>query len=224
MKSYIKSKLSYRLNENAKALFFDLKRLKTRLFQKKKKTSPKFKKLHIGSGAHTINGWINVDLVHSDCNLDLTHAKLPWINNSFDHIVSQHTIEHLFVEDELIPLLIELHRVLSINGEIWLSTPDMEKICKSYLNNACKDLYDDRKERMPEYTLEDFPLQHIMNDFFRQSGEHKNLFDFDFLKWTLEKAGFTIVERIKEKHLLEKFPDFLKRGDDIQTLYVKAKK
>jgi len=224
MKKYLKSKLSNRSLENLRAIYFDFKRFQTRLFQQKKQTVPKLKKLQLGAGVRQVEGWLNVDLVHSDCNLDLTYGKLPWENNCFDHIISQHVIEHLTIEDELLPLFVELRRVMTADGEMWLSTPDMRKICESYLNNNCQVMYDDRKERMPHWSLNGFPTQQMMNDFFRQGGEHKNLFDFELLEWLLQKAGFTKIVETNEKELLAQFPNFPKRNDDKQALYVRVKK
>jgi predicted SAM-dependent methyltransferase len=129
-----------------------------------------------------VKGWINVDLGQPDCDLDITKAFLPWTDNSFSAIASQHVIEHLYLEDEIIPLFAEMKRVLADDGSIWISTPDIEKICRSYLDNRCVDLYNDRKERMPHWSLNNLPVQQIMNNFFRQNGEHKNLFDFEMLK------------------------------------------
>lgn len=222
MKGLIKSKFSQRSFENLKSVSFEYKRLTTRLFQKKRKIDAAQPNLQLGAGIRKVNGFINVDLSGADVNLDLTYKTLPWKNNSFENIVSQHLIEHLYIKDELIPLLTELHRILKKNGTIWLATPDMKKICESYIKNKCADLVADRMERMPEWNLEDYPSQHMLNDLFHQEGEHKNLFDFDLLKWITEQAGFTIIEEIKEQDFIDVFPDFPKRNDELQSLYIKA--
>lgn len=221
MKKILHKKLSIRTLELVVAVYYELKRFKTRLFQTKKQTIPKLKNLHLGSGARKFESWLNVDLTNSDYNLDLTH-KLPWVDNSFEFVVSQHFIEHLTAEDELIPLFAELQRVVLPKGEMWLTTPDLEKLCFSYLNYKCKDLVEDRKTRMKNWSLNGFPSQHFMNDLFNHSGAHRNLFDFELLEWMLLKAGFSKVERTNEKDLLAKFPEIPKRGDDKQALYVKV--
>ena len=222
MKGYIKSKFSQRSFENLKTASFEYKRITTRWFQKTKKVSAQQPNLQLGAGIRKVDGFVNVDLSGADVNLDLTYKTLPWKNDIFKNIVSQHLIEHLFIKDELIPLLAELHRILEPDGTLWLATPDMEKICLSYINNKCKDLVADRKERMPDWDLEDYPSQHMMNDLFHQEGEHKNLFDFDFLKWILNQSGFQKIEKITEQNLIDQFPDFPRRNDDLQSLYVKA--
>lgn len=206
-----------------RALLYDFKRFKTRLFQQKKNINPSSDKLQLGSGVRKIKGWVNVDLAGSDFNLDLTYGRLPWKDASFESIVSQHVIEHLVLEDELIPLLKEAKRILKPMGELWLATPDLRKISRSYMEYNCADMYDDRVKRMSEWSLQGFPTQHMMNDFFHQQGEHKNLFDYELLKWTLEQAGFTNISQVTEKDLLNRFPGFPERGDDFQALYVVAK-
>ncbi len=221
MKKLLQEKLSIRALELVIAVYYELKRFKTRLLQTKKQSIPKLKKLHLGSGARKVQGWLNVDLTNSDYNLDLTY-KLPWVDNSFDFVVSQHFVEHLTAEDELKPLFAELQRVVAPKGEMWLTTPDLEKLCVSYLNHKCEDLVEDRKTRMKNWSLNGFPSQHFMNDLFKHSGAHRNLFDFELLEWMLLEAGFSKVERTEEKDLLTNFPEIPKRGDDKQALYVKV--
>jgi predicted SAM-dependent methyltransferase len=183
---------------------------------------PAVKKLHLGCGSRLVRGWLNVDLKNSDYNLDLTSGKLPWQDNVFDVIVSEHFIEHLDLESEVLPLIRELNRVIKPEGEIWLSCPDIEKICHSYLEHEMEDLIADRKTRLPEYTLGDIPSTHMINHLFHRGIQHQNLFDLKLLTWTLEKCGFSNVARRREADLLKRFPDFPERKDDRQTLYVSA--
>ena len=63
-------------------------------------------------------------------------------------IVSQHVIEHLELIDELLPLFSELKRVLRLGGQIWLSCPDMEKICRLYVDGRTRELVEDRTSLM----------------------------------------------------------------------------
>jgi SAM-dependent methyltransferase len=174
----------------------------------------------------------------SDLNVDYTQKVLPWISNSFDVVVSQHLVEHLELTQELIPLLKELNRVLKIKGEIWLSCPDLKKVCESYLNHKMKDLLDDRCKRFPYYSLGEIPSQYMINDFFHQyannnnpygfrsldwrEGAHKNLYDFEILYWALSEADFTNILEVSERDFLQCFPNFPARNDEMQTIYIKA--
>lgn len=85
-------------------------------------------------------------------------------------------------------------------------------------------MIEDRQKRLPHWSLNGLPDQHFMNDLFHQELEHRNLFDFDLLKWTLEQAGFTQVERVDEQALQAAYPAFPSRNDDYQSVYVKATK
>lgn len=218
MNQFIKNILSF---HTRLAIKFDLLRLKTRLKNSGKSLTPKADRLHLGCGKRKINGWLNVDITGSDYDIDLAIGQLPWKDNVFDCVVSQHVIEHLHLEHELLPLIKELSRVMKSGGVIWLSTPDLEKVCMAYQNKA-NTLIEDRKSRFPNFSMNGIPPQHFINDLFHQNGQHKNLFDFEMIKWMLEKDGFKNCERIKEADLLKAMPAFPERKDDLQSVYVKA--
>jgi predicted SAM-dependent methyltransferase len=125
---------------------------------------------------------------------------------------------------ELLPLLKECNRVLIPDGTIWLSCPDMEKVCMGYASDKGKALLVDKASRVPGYSVGSAPPQQAINELFHQDGEHKNLFDFELLSWVLTKAGFTGIQKIEESDFLKAFPEFPERKDDLQSLYVTAKK
>ena len=183
---------------------------------------PPYPRLHLGAGDRKVPGWLNVDLSGSDYDVDLGSGQLPWRTDSVECAVSEHTIEHLELRTEVLPLLSELNRVIRPGGEIWLSCPDIEKICRSYIDHRMADLMGDRQTRLPEYHLGDVPSSHLINELFHQSGEHKNLFDFELLEWALHSTGFIAVRRVSEADLLARFPEFPARNDDAQSLYATA--
>jgi predicted SAM-dependent methyltransferase len=201
----------------------DLARLTARTRARGLKASvPTSSRLHLGCGSRTIPGWLNVDVAKSDHDVDLVEP-LPWADGHFRVIVSQHVIEHLELETELVPLLRELRRVADPDCEVWLSCPDLEKVCRGYIEDKGRGLIEDRETRMhTDLGLNGIPPQHIINRLFHQSGEHKNLFDFELLEWALRRAGFRDCGRAVEQDLLDRFPEFLPRRDDFVTLYVRA--
>lgn len=206
-----------------KLMEFDIRRLQARLKRyKHKAVMPLSTKLHLGSGKRRVAGWLNVDVLGSDFDIDFASGRLPWPSRVFDCVVSQHVIEHLDLNEEVVPLFGELRRVLKPGGEIWLSCPDIDKICRSYLERRMADLLEDRKPRWPSYSLEGMPPSQMINDLFHQRGEHKNLYDFELLAWALTTAGFVDVRQVVEADLLERFPEFPARQDDRQSLYVRA--
>ena len=104
---------------------YDLVRFKVRLltyikFSGNKDLTPTETMLHFGCGSRKVKGFLNVDLVASDLNLDLGAGYLPWKSSVFNCAVSQHFIEHLSLGDELIPLLQEVRRTLRGGGNYGL--------------------------------------------------------------------------------------------------------
>jgi predicted SAM-dependent methyltransferase len=206
-----------------KLIWFDVLKLRARTRSPgRRETSPSCDRLHLGCGERRVPGWLNVDVAGSDHDIDFTR-RLPWKTESFSAVVSQHVIEHLELFGELLPLLGEVRRVLRPGGEVWLSCPDMESICRMYADGRSADLVADRVNRDGRYSTQGAPPQQIVNDLFHQWGEHKNLFDLDIAKWALERVGFSSIRRVREADLLERFPGFPVRGDDVMTLYVTAR-
>ncbi|NKC16171.1 MAG: methyltransferase domain-containing protein [Gammaproteobacteria bacterium] len=84
-------------------------------------------------------------------------GKLPFLNDYFSHILSQHVIEHLEMERELLPIFSEFHRILKRGGEVWLSCPSIEKICNSYIHDRAASLIKGRQSRFPSYSTRGYP-------------------------------------------------------------------
>ena len=207
----------------ARLMRFDSMRLHARAAQQSGKLTPSSNKLHFGCGARRVEDWLNVDVAGTDCDVDLAGGRLPWNDAVFDAIVGQHVVEHLELESELLPLVRELRRVSRAGSEIWLSCPDMEKICRSYLESKGADLIEDRlTRRHGDLGMDGIPSQHFINKQFCQGGEHKNLFDFELLDWALRDGGFSESKRASEDEFLAAHPDFPRRGDDFHSLYVRA--
>lgn len=137
-------------------------------------------KLHLGSGGVNILGWINIDLdsPSSDMLLDLT-KPLPFDTSSVTHIFNEHFIEHI-TRSEAVNLLIECKRVLTTNGVIRISTPNLRFLIASYISNDTEQWGD---------------LWHptsscsLMNEGMRFWG-HQFVYDADELVKILIEAGF----------------------------------
>jgi predicted SAM-dependent methyltransferase len=202
---------------------FELLRMRARWRHYSEEVVPPWPKLHFGCGSRRVPGWFNIDVKGSDYDVDLACGHLPIASQVFDAAVGQQVIEHLQLESELMPLMHELHRVMKPGGELYLSTPDMETICRLYMEGKSAELIDDRITRDGEWQLGTVPAQHMINEYFHQSSQHKNLFDFGLLEWVLQETGFAQIERIAEAQLLARFPEFPPRHDDFSTLYVRAR-
>jgi predicted SAM-dependent methyltransferase len=124
---------------------FDLLRAKPRLLHGwGREVASSVDKLHLGCGFHRIPGWLNVDVAGSDFDWDLGCGRLLWKAGTSREVLSQQLGEHLGLERELLPLLREVRRVSANGAEIWLACPDMEKVCRSYLEHRGSDLVRDR--------------------------------------------------------------------------------
>lgn len=221
MKRFLRSIFSKRTRS---ALKFDLLRLRARVLnQRQSNLTPPSPRLHFGCGRRHIAGWTNVDVAGSPFDLDLA-ARLPWRTGVFEAIVSQQVIEHLDLKTEILPLFRELARTSKPGAEIWLSCPDLAKVCHSYVENGGEALRTDRESRWEVDWIEGMPTSHIVNVLFHQGNEHKNLYDFELLRWTLQQSGFTDVERQTEEKFLTRFPEFPERRDDFHALYVRARR
>jgi predicted SAM-dependent methyltransferase len=202
--------------------------------------TPSCRRLHLGCGARRVPGWLNVDVAGSDYDVDLSGGRLPWRDGVFDEVVSQHVIEHVELVEELLPLLKELRRVLRPGGRLWLNCPDLEAVCRAYVDGSLEQVLERRMDTWPNYALgrrpgprweriygtarryAEIPTAHLVNDMFHQWGEHKNLYDLELLGWALRHSGFGQIRRIPEAELLGEFPGFPPRLDPLETLHVCA--
>jgi predicted SAM-dependent methyltransferase len=165
-----------------------------------------------------------VDVAGSELDLDLAAGALPWKDRQFSAIAAQQVIEHLELQSELLPLFSELRRIAKPNAEIWLSCPDLGRVCAAYAEDSGAGLIEDRLTR-PNTGLgmDGVPPQQMINNLFQQSGEHRNLLDFELAAWALRRSGFGECEKVDESQLLRRFPEFPRRNDDRYSLYIKAK-
>lgn len=92
-------------------------------------------KLHLGCGYKIKEGYTNIDafVQHKDIvNVDI--LDLPYDSNSVDEILTEHLAEHLTFKDEK-PFWEGCYRVLKPGGVMICETPDMEWLCKAFLEN-----------------------------------------------------------------------------------------
>jgi SAM-dependent methyltransferase len=80
------------------------------------------KKLNLGCGTDTRDGWINLDsaaLPGVDIIHDIESLPLPFKDNEIDEILCQDILEHV----EYIPVLKDLHRILAPGGKLHIRVP-----------------------------------------------------------------------------------------------------
>lgn len=155
------------------------------------------RKLQIGAGPHWLEGWLNTDIYSAwgkVVYLDATQ-RFPFEDCTFDYIFSEHQIEHLDYEKGAF-MLKECHRVLKPGGKIRIATPDLLTLINLFQSHKTE-----QQEQFIKYITDNFfpdtktynPC-FVINNNFRNWG-HQFIYDFETLKWVLEKNGFTEVNR-----------------------------
>lgn len=141
-------------------------------------------KLHIGSRTRA-EGWTTLDIVPGegvdivgDCR-DLSRFS----DNSIETVYASHVLEHLRLAD-LIPTLKEWHRVLIPDGSVMISVPDMNILCRHFLNPTVTG----ETKFMVMWMM--FGGQLDQYDF------HFVGFDFEILGTYLSEAGFDMIFRV----------------------------
>ncbi len=153
---------------------------------------PEALRLHVG-GEIARAGWkilniqpgTHVDFVGSCTDLS------RFASGSVDAIYASHVLEHLGYLDELPQALKEFRRVLRQDGRLQVSVPDLEALCRLFL--------DPRLDMSMRF--------HVMRIMF---GGQSNPYDFhkagltqEFLTDYLAVAGFRSIERVAGFELFE---------------------
>ena len=89
--------------------------------------------LHLGCGAHVLDGWLNADLVPGSADvlgLDVTRP-FPFPADTFAYVYSEHVIGSLSFESAA-AMLRECFRVLAPGGKLRIATPDLAFLAGLY--------------------------------------------------------------------------------------------
>jgi len=149
--------------------------------------------LQIGGGKHTIEGWLNADIIAGDIYLDAT-KRLPFPNNSFEYIFAEQFIEHISFQDSQ-RFLAEAYRILKDDGVIRLATPDLPLLIQIYQDTNSHVTQEQAMARhRRNHNSELSTPGHFLNDLFRLWG-HKFIYDEETLKLVLESVGFRNISR-----------------------------
>ena len=160
-------------------------------------------KLHIG-GEEKKEGWKILNIQQKpdvDFIGDITDLG-QFDDNSIEEIYASHVVEHV-AQKKVETTLKGIHRVLKDSGKFYVSVPDMDILCKIYLD--------------PKAPLK--VKYHTMRMMF---GGQVDDFDFHYFGWNFQfmnefllKAGFKKIERVKSFSLFNDTSDFAPYGPPI---------
>jgi predicted SAM-dependent methyltransferase len=168
-------------------------------------------RLHIG-GEQAKEGWkiLNaasgpyVDFVGDICNLSQFEA------DSCDEIYASHVFEHVGQHDAL-PCLQGIHRVLKTGGRFMVSVPDLDILCRYFIDPRA-----DLKVKI-----------HVMRMMF---GGQVNQYDYHYMGWNevilqhfLQAAGFSAIMRVSTFGLFDDTSNYAPYGEPISLNVVATK-
>jgi predicted SAM-dependent methyltransferase len=167
-----------------------------------------FKKFHLGCGTIFIKNYLNIgfwrqlqnDVLYANpngvegtymLNHDLVQG-IPCSDGSLEVIYHSHMLEHLSYKDGMV-FVENCFKALQPGGIMRVLVPDLELWIKNYVQGNTFFFDEYRKALAPEAHL--YPTNGSVFMGMLHNHEHKCGYDFDTLKWVLEKAGFGRVRR-----------------------------
>lgn len=204
-----------------------------RLRQKSSSQKKKFKgkedlKVNIGAGPKGKEGWINVDAYAQpgiNCIYDC-RTELPFQDGSVSMIFCEHFVEHLDYTEEIPFFVSECLRVLKKGGVMRIIVPDVELYIRGYLDEGwetfekIRPLKNGREDSWMHFKYNN--KMEMLNIIFRQGIEHKYGYDYEAMKYVLNRFGFSKVQKqsFNDSILKELILDSPERGTE--SLYVDA--
>lgn len=144
--------------------------------------------LNLGCGDKYCDYFVNIDanpLRKLDLWLDVRNG-LPFTDQSVDSIYTAQMLEH-FYPDELVKVLSECCRVLKRNAGMRIVVPSLENAIAAY---------SDRKiEWFSDWPRSNRSVGGRFSNFIFCDGQHRNAFDFEYMRELLLGLGFSHVEK-----------------------------
>ena len=180
---------------------------------------------NIGCGPFGLEGWVNLDLfpapgvtMRADCRYGF-----PLGDGAARGIHVEHYFEHLEPGTERPRFLAECRRCLEPGGILRIVVPDMRKYAEAYLAPGWGLLNEiGCGGERPESTFA--TKMEALNHVFVQDGEHYGGFDAEYLRRTLQQAGFEDIAQVEWRQ--GRFPGGAIDRDQHRTysLYMEARR
>ncbi|NTS66803.1 methyltransferase domain-containing protein [Sphingomonas sp. HHU CXW] len=162
--------------------FFEARALVGRMFSSRQR-KPGHALLQIGSGLNMLPDFDNLDFyfAHRGQAKHIGHdlrRELPYADNSFEGIYSEHTLEHMYPSEALL-VIAEAARVLKPGGVFRVSVPNLARFIAFY----------NGEEVSEEFKMFDSGCEAMWN--LCQNHHHRSVWDAAMLKKQMLAAGFS---------------------------------
>ena len=149
--------------------------------------------VNVGCGPFGQEGWVNLDLFPAPGVTMRVDCRRPLGDGAARGIHVEHYFEHLEPATERPCFLAECRRCLE-PGVLRIIVPDMRKHVEAYLADdwTLNEIGCGGQLPQSAFATEIEALNHV----FVQDGEHYGGFGAEYLRRTLEQAGFTDVEQV----------------------------
>jgi predicted SAM-dependent methyltransferase len=137
---------------------------------------------------------VNVDSVAApgvNCVYDC-RKRIPLTSGTAKAVFTEHLLEHLEYHEEAPIFLAECHRIMEPGGVIRIVVPDGRKYIRAYENgdwDYLRAFSPLAAGRGPKCTT----LMEIVNEHFRQAGQHRFSYDYETLARLVRSSGFDAV-------------------------------
>jgi len=121
------------------------------------------KSLDVGCGPGVLpQGWVGMDAHTPDdsgpiTRHDMTDIPWPWSDDTFEQVAFRHSLEHVALDQALL-VLKEAWRVLRPGGVLQIEVPELESVCRWFLDSDERDRWGAWNQTSPARWL--FGQQH----------------------------------------------------------------
>jgi SAM-dependent methyltransferase len=144
---------------------------------------------------------------------DIRHG-IPLPSEAFDYLVAIHVLQDLAYPD-LLPALIELHRVLRTGGVLRLGLPDLDKALLAYFAGDHRYFY------VPDRDAEDIGAKLITQIVWY--GSVRTPMTYGFIAELLARAGFHDVRRCSFSQTMSPYAEIVSLDNrERESLFVEA--
>jgi SAM-dependent methyltransferase len=176
------------------------------------------RRLNWGCGEDPPAGWTNSDLNDAggvDIVCDIREG-LPVEDGWFDYVVSMHALP-MIRYPELVPVLVELRRVLKPDGVLRLGLPDVERGIQAFLRGD-RDYF-----LVPDEEVRSLGGKFVVHMLWY--GWSVTMFTPDFIEELLAKAGFREISHCRYQQSRFALPGIVDLDNrEAESLFVEARK